>query len=127
MTDTETEIVGKSWKPHDLKAYLDGTFTPAEPTILYREDTDEGAKKTDEGAKKKVALIYPGLTHWIAGEPESMKSWIALLAVTQILEGGDRVLYLDFEDNAGSVTSRLLSLGAESDAVRERLSRMLLM
>lgn len=76
-----------------------------EPTLLRRVD----------GAH----LLYPRLIHWFAGEPESLKSWLALLATLQVIQEGGAVLYVDFEDVPESIKERLALLGATD----EELSR----
>ncbi len=95
--------VGKpsTWNPIDVAAILAGDLTPPEPTILRRED----------GRR----LLYPGRVHTFQGESESLKTWLALLAVVQELTTGRHVLYLDFEDTPESILGRLLNLGAARD------------
>ena len=69
-----------------------------------------------------VALLYPGQVHSIAGEPEAGKSWIAQAESARLIEAGERVLYLDFEDGATSIVGRLLALGASEAAIVERFA-----
>ena len=54
------------------------------------------------------------------GEPEACKGWLALAASDEVLDSGGRVVYVDFEDSAASVVSRLVALGVEPDAIRDR-------
>lgn len=88
-----------SWEPKNPDAVLAGTYVRLEPTILERNDGK--------------CLLYSGKTHWIAGEPESGKSWITLIAAAQILcdPKGGRVLFVDYEDDMPEVVGRLLALG----------------
>jgi hypothetical protein len=94
-----------TWLPVDLSTYLDGTHKPTVPTLLARTDG--------------VCLLYPGLIHSLHGESESGKSLVAqYLAAQQIMAGND-VLFIDFESDAGTVTERLLMLGATPQAIRD--------
>lgn len=87
-----------SWAAVDLSTYLDGTHTPAVPTLLARTDG--------------VCLLYPGLVHSLHGESESGKSLVAQYLAAQQIKAGHAVLFIDFESDAGSVTERLLMFGA---------------
>ncbi|MGH4006735.1 MAG: AAA family ATPase [Pseudonocardiaceae bacterium] len=95
-----------SWNPVDLAAILDGTVEAQKPTLLTRTDGH--------------CLLYPGLTHWVPGEPESGKSWVAMHASAEVLNGGGTVIYLDHESTAHAVVGRLLNLGVERAVIRER-------
>lgn len=77
-----------------------------QPTLLSRVDGE--------------CLLYPRLIHWFAGEPESLKSWLALLATLQVTQRGGSVLYVDFEDVPESIKERMVNLGA----TEEELSRV---
>ncbi|MGV9907607.1 AAA family ATPase [Streptomyces sp. NPDC003388] len=90
----------------DLAAILDGTAEPIVPTVGHRYDG--------------VGLFYPGRIHWVAAESESGKTWFALLACHQEIQAGNRVVYVDFEDDAAGVVGRLLVLGADPAAVAAR-------
>ncbi|PWH05212.1 hypothetical protein DEO23_14120 [Brachybacterium endophyticum] len=89
-----------SWRPLDLTAILDGTYTRPEPTIMPRTDGP--------------ALFYPGKVHTVYGESESGKSWIAQHAAATTVTGG-RVLFIDFESDAPDVTGRLTALGTTTE------------
>jgi AAA domain len=80
-----------------------GTIVAPKPTLLLRSDG--------------VGLLYPGKVHTLAGEPESGKSWIALAESVRLVEAGDRVLYMDYEDSMLSVGERLLALGISDQAI----------
>ena len=96
-----------TWKPIDLGDVLDGTYIPEQATLMPRTDG--------------TGLLYPGRLHSFHGESESGKSLAAQAEVARILLVGGRVLYLDFESDHASVTTRLLMLGAPSQAIRELL------
>ena len=101
-----------SWAPVELVALVAGIQSGAivgpVPTLMRRSD----------GA----CLLYPGEIHSLAGEPESCKGWIVLATTTQVLASGEAVLYLDFEDTATSIITRLLALGATAEQIIEQLT-----
>jgi hypothetical protein len=104
---TAQSSIQQSWLPEDLTAVLVAPQEAERPSLLLRED--------DRG------LLYAGRLHSFAGEPESGKSWLAQVAVAERLLEGAGVVYLDFEDAASSMVSRLRSLGCEPDGIRDRL------
>lgn len=92
-----------SWQPMDLRGVIAGDCRPAVPTLLERTDGQH--------------LLYPGLTHSLHGEPESAKSLLMQAEAAVRINGGDEVLYLDFESDKESVVARLLELGAHPQAI----------
>lgn len=91
-----------SWSSVDLAALrASGMQGQPEPTVLRRDDG--------------VCLFYDGKVHGLLGESESGKSWAACFAGLDVIRQGDPVTFLDFEDDAVSVTSRMLALGATWD------------
>ena len=94
------------WAPVDLTEILERGETVEQPTVLERTDG--------------VCLLYPGTVHSIAAEPESGKSWVALIGTAQELRAGAHVTYLDFEDRPGRIVGRLLLLGVPPHRIRER-------
>lgn len=102
LEQIETPNLGAStWTPLELAPILDGDLTPPQPTILARDDGRH--------------LLYPGRVHTFQGESESLKTWLALIAVVQEITAGWAVLYLDFEDTPESILGRLLALGARRE------------
>ena len=97
-----------SWWPVNLAPLFDGTHQPPTPTVMTREDGQH--------------LLYPGKCHAFNGESESGKTWAALIACVQELDAGGTVLYLDFEDTADTVVTRLLALGAKPDHILGRFA-----
>lgn len=95
--------VPSSWAPTDLARILTGDYEQAKPTLFPRSDG--------------ICLLYPGLTHSFHGESESGKSLLAQIESIRIIESGGRVLYLDFESDAASVTMRLKEFGATSENI----------
>jgi hypothetical protein len=104
----EGEPLRRSWVPVDLADVLDGRYQRPEPTVGRRDDGK--------------GLFYPGRLHTIAAEAESGKTWFALLAVRTELEAGNACVYLDFEDDEGGVVGRLLTMGCNRDAIRDRFA-----
>lgn len=84
------------WVPVDLTAVLSGVRVAVEPELGRRTDG--------------VPLLYRGKEHAVAGEPESGKTWFALMIVGQVLRNGGRVVYVDFEDDENTVVGRMLDL-----------------
>lgn len=94
-----------SWLPLDLTDALLGGESEA-PSLLLRADGR--------------ALLYPGRTHAFNGESESLKSWLALVAVAQALAAGQAAVYVDFEDNEYGIVGRLLALSVPASAILDR-------
>ncbi|MDN3226322.1 AAA family ATPase [Kocuria rhizophila] len=86
-----------SWGKIDLTDVLNGTWQVPEPTLMARTDGP--------------CLLYPGLVHSFHGESESGKSFIAQAEAARQLQAGQRVLYLDFESDQGTVVNRILKMG----------------
>lgn len=97
-----------SWEPVNLGPYLDGEVEPVEPGLLYREDG--------------VGLIYPGRVNTLYGRSESGKSWIAFQTAVNVIEQGEKVMYLDCEDDPQQTVERLRLLGASDDAIRHNFT-----
>ena len=101
------EIEHTSWWPRNLGPVMSGEESEPPPTVLVRADGQP--------------LWYAGKINGLIGESESGKTWIALTAVAQELEAGHRVLYLDFEDAAPGIVSRLRALGVSDDDLSDHL------
>lgn len=101
--NTAHDDLRTSWWPRSLEPVLSGEQTEPPPTVLTRDDGQP--------------LWYAGKINGLIGESESGKTWVALLAVAQELNIGNRVLYLDFEDAAPGIVSRLRALGVDDDAL----------
>ena len=57
-------------------------------------------------------LLYEGRLNSLFGEPGLGKSWVALMAVIEVVKNGSRVVWWDFEDRPGTLAARLTALGA---------------
>lgn len=97
-----------TWAPVDLTQVLAGEHLDPPPTMLRRSDG--------------IPLLYDGAVHTIAGESESGKTWLTLLAAVQLLDQGDRVVFVDFEDRADRVIARLCALGAHPNQIRDHFA-----
>jgi hypothetical protein len=97
-----------TWAEIDLTEFLDGTFTPLYPDLFRREDG--------------FCLVYKGKTHSFHGESESGKSWLGLYAIACSLMTEQRAAMVDFESDAHTIVGRLLALGVDPEAIRERFS-----
>jgi hypothetical protein len=89
------------WEPVDLSPVLSGERVTGAPSVLARGDG--------------VKLLYPARLNLLLGEPETGKSWVALLAAVQEMGAGHHVLYLDYEDVVETAVERLLALGAKAE------------
>lgn len=94
----------RTWRAVDLSDVLAGTWEPPQATVGARSDG--------------VGLFYPGKAHTVAGESESLKTWFALAGAMVEVERGHHVAYIDFEDDAGPVVGRLLSMGGNVGRLR---------
>src|SRR5690625_761940 len=65
-----------------------------------------------------AGLMYRGRVNMLYGSSETAKSWIALYTCMQEIARGERVIYLDFEDEPEITLSRLGALGAPPDGIR---------
>ena len=93
-----------SWEAVDLDPYLTGQVQTIEPTVMEREDGQ--------------ALLYPGRLNMLYGPSEAAKSWISLYTCIQLIERGERVVYLDLEDEPVNTLERLQLMGASPDDLR---------
>lgn len=90
----------------DIEALLASDLRPPDPDYLTRTDGQ--------------ALLYAGKMHMFQAEPTSGKTWIALMAVLEVIDMGGTVLYIDFEDSAGGIVGRCMTLGAKSEVLGKR-------
>ena len=56
-------------------------------------------------------LFYRERINGVHGEPESGKSWLCWITVAQVLIGGGKAIYLDYEDSEHGAAERLNALG----------------
>jgi hypothetical protein len=90
-----------TWWFKDLGPVLSGENPEPEPSVLARADGQ--------------GLFYPGKVNGVIGPSESGKTWVVVKAVAQELQANRPVLYLDFEDTAPGIVSRLRALGVADE------------
>lgn len=95
----------RAWEPIDLGPVLDGRWERPQPTVGLRSDG--------------CGLFYPNKSHTVVSETEGGKTWLALAATLDEINAGQHVVYVDFEDDEGTVVGRLLTLAAKPDAIRQ--------
>lgn len=103
----EAPTVAPDWRPIDLGPYIRGEKPTTVPTCLERADGH--------------FLLYPGKLHLISGEPEGMKSWLALTATVERLKAGENVVYIDHEKYPDDMAERLGAMGISEQTAREHL------
>jgi hypothetical protein len=66
-------------------------------------------------------IAYPGVRHVFSGEPETAKSWLALVLSVEEIGRGRNVLWVDFNENgARAMCERVRQLGLDDETIRER-------
>lgn len=90
----------------DIAAILATDLEPEQPSLLTRSD----------GA----ALLYPGKMHMFQAEPTAGKSWVACVACIEAIVMGGAALWIDFEDTARGIITRLLQLGLNATDLAAR-------
>jgi hypothetical protein len=100
----DEEIEPTSWAPVDLTDALEGSDIEP-PIYLARSDG--------------LCMFYAGRVHSLNGESETLKSWAALLGCKQAIDKGDDVLYIDYEDDARGIVTRLRALGLRGEEILE--------
>jgi hypothetical protein len=100
--ESDEEPEPTSWVPVDLTDALKGNDIEP-PIYLARSDG--------------LCMFYAGRVHSLNGESESLKSWAALLACKQAIDKGDDVLYIDYEDDARGIVTRLRALGLRPEEI----------
>lgn len=92
----------------DVNAILDHGVVAPEADLLRRTDGR--------------ALFYAGHMHTLQAAPSTGKSWVALVAVAEVLAMGGAAVYLDWEDSPAGILGRLLALGVDPGALRTRFA-----
>lgn len=77
--DTPTDTDPTGWRPINLVEA--GANPPAPPDLVH--------------CKGGGALLYTGRRHLISGPPESLKSWVALIAAYETIGAGQNVVWID--------------------------------
>lgn len=93
-----------TWEAVNMEPYLAGEVVVPEPTILRRSDGK--------------GIFYPGRVNSLYGKSESAKSWVAMYGCLQEMSIGERVVYVDLEDDPAMTLHRLRTLGGSDDDIR---------
>jgi hypothetical protein len=103
----DTEEPQSRWM--DLDAYLDGTYTPPQPSI--------GASREDG-----IQFLYPAMWHTNIALTTAGKTTFALWQAKSVLDWGGHVVYIHFEEaNPNGIIHRLKGLGVNTEVIRKRL------
>lgn len=97
-----------SWQPIDLGPILSGEFEPELPTVGFRADG--------------VGIFYPAHCHTITSDSEGGKTWLVLSAARDEMLKGSRVVFIDFEDSARGIVSRLTAMGLDRETIIGKFS-----
>lgn len=89
----------------DVAAYLDGDHEPVAARWGLRDD----------GA----ATFPPASLNMVFGDSEALKTWLLILVVSQALQAGGRVLYVETDGGGTSVIDRLIRLGCPPGLARD--------
>lgn len=104
--------LGRGWEPQDLSSIVDGlvagTLTVPEPTV----GRITGGK----------ALFYRGAINGIHGPSGAGKTLLMQAIASDLLNEGEGVWLIDFEDSDVTAVSRLLELGARRQAVKDHFA-----
>jgi 5S rRNA maturation endonuclease (ribonuclease M5) len=100
------QLPPSTWQAVDIAALRAGGLEDTPPP-LYLARTDG------------LCLVYAGKTHSFNGESESGKTWGACICCAEAIHRHEHVLYIDFEDDANGVTSRMLALGCTWDQLED--------
>jgi hypothetical protein len=101
------EEAASSWAPVNLAEEYAHGLIPDVPVMLRRDDGH--------------ALLYASKTHSFIGQPESGKTWAALVPVADEIRAGRHAFYVDFEDSAKGIGRRLVEMGVPQAALIEHL------
>jgi hypothetical protein len=82
-------------------------------------DSQARPRQSDDGCAK-AAHAY--LVHSFHGESESGKSLVLQIHAAEQVMAGKKVLFIDFESDPGTVTGRLRTFGATSEAISKRFT-----
>ncbi len=100
--EAEEPVRASSWQPIDIIAAAD--TPPPEPSFYG-------------------GLIYPGARHLISGEPETMKSWLALAVAHQVASDLGRVIYINTDGAPDwDIAQRLRAIGLTDEEIRRNVT-----
>jgi AAA domain len=105
LAEWEAETPRTSWSSIDLQPHMEPDDGRDAPTLLTRSDG--------------LCFLYAGKRNEVHGEYESGKSWLAGLAVCEVIRRGEIACWIDFEDAPRSIVKRLRALGVDDQLLLE--------
>jgi hypothetical protein len=112
-------------EPRDIPFFQEPRQEPAPPLFVDLSPFLDGTAKQEVPTVAEVwdgrCLFYAGRLNEIHAEPGTGKTNILMVACNAVLDAGGRVLYIDPEDTPKGFTTRMLMLGADPEAIRERV------
>src|SRR5207248_2266759 len=78
----------------------------------------DGDEDDDTPPQLILGLFYPDRRQLLYGEPESGKTWLALCAAVEVMNQGNRVLWIDHEMDRRQIRQRLRALGCSARAIK---------
>jgi len=91
---------GSSWAPRPLADAAAAAAAVTPPELLPAADGS--------------FLVYRGRRHLLYGEPETLKSWIALAVAADVMRHGGRVVWIDTDGmGAGVLLERFRAIGGD--------------
>jgi hypothetical protein len=139
MSDAELAAADAAWREADLLEEADvepsgGSTDPVQPPMP--SERSEAATHTwvpiplsGTGLRPQMpppllGCFYGTERHVLFGEAESLKSWIALAACTELIKHDRKVVYIDHETTHHDVDERLVTLGCSQQQVRDNIIYM---
>lgn len=101
-----------TWEPLDLAPIVNG----------LRDGTIAAPTHEIGAIGESAYLLTLGRVSTLIGGPASGKTWTALHLCAEVISEGHTVVFIDWEDDARGITSRLLDLGANPADVTERFT-----
>lgn len=96
----EKRDIPKSWRGIGLRDYTPGSQPqPSHGFVMPYE----------------WAIFYPASVNEIHGPSESMKTWVALHCIVEVIKRGEHAAFIDFEDGPGPIADRLRAMGLDDD------------
>lgn len=107
VTQPSISVTSNNVRYGDVAALLAGKLPePPAPSVLRRSDGN--------------SVFYDGQVNMMFGEPESGKTFVALAAVSEVLNNGGKASCIDLDHNGmASTVTRLLALGVPKEILAD--------
>ncbi|GAA5033938.1 hypothetical protein GCM10023258_34220 [Terrabacter aeriphilus] len=93
----------------------------ADLDALITEGGDDGPERSCGERTDGERLFYRGQVNTLTGDPESGKTWIALVCLAWALADGERCSFIDMDHNGWAATvQRLRGLGVPETVLKDR-------